>query len=52
MGKRGDDAGSMSAGPCANRYRDTCQHGVPIRWPEGCIECEQQEVDEPDSING
>lgn len=29
------------------RYRDFCKHGVPFRWPEGCIDCDMEEVDEP-----
>lgn len=30
---------------------DCCEHGVPFRWPEECIECEMAEV-EPPQING
>lgn len=30
-------------------WTDCCQHGVPYRWPEECIECEMEELEQPEA---
>jgi hypothetical protein len=39
---KGRDPNAVRRSP--TDYRDCCPHGVPLRWPEECIECEIQEL--------